>query len=552
MSIARADRPADLIEVPGSEARAPAEPLILRLATGRVSPAATRLGWALFGVMLIIGLGQCLMQVTAQDEGELLVYPWLIAHGSMPYRDIWMMYPPSTYLILAALVKAGIPGLVAERGLSLAVRVLFILVVNRTLTGRWSRFSWLGVPLVASLLFYEVNADMRAYPWIVGLPLVWLGLVALRKRPYLAAALFLVAGTFRYEFALAGCIALAALCLGERRQFRERARAAAGLAAGMIGFCLALSALTGGDALQQTIFEPIFDISPGRRLPLVPPHFGWWGIPLELAVLLGPPAMIAAGLLLRRPYLVATNLAALVLVQHFQQRADWIYLLSVGTIVVPWLLHSLIELLAAREDVPRSIFGQARQVSSAGARAARGVMSALGLGASAWYLLLTLVLAVYFSPLSPLARSSVLRDRTLLVQGAGNAIIAPDHQEAVDDRAVIAYLRAHSRPTQRVFVAPRALRYAIWNDTALYFVLDLRPADRYLEMNPGVETRAPVQREIIRDLRHCRWVVLTAEGYWYEPNASHIPGSPLLQRYVHAHYRVVLRNASFQVMERRG
>ncbi len=529
------------------------QPLILRLTIGQVAPAMNRLGWVLFGVMLVIGFGQCFMQVTPQDEGELLVYPWLIAHGSMPYRDIWMMYPPSTYLILAALFKAGIPGLVAERAFSLAIRVLYVLLVNRTLTGRWSRFSWLGVPITSSLLFYEVNADMRAYPWTVGLPLVLLGLVSARKHPYPSAALFYCAGTFRYEFALAGCVALAAqaaLHLPDRQRFRRESEAAATLALGTIAFCLTLIVVSGGDALHQTIFEPLL-ISPGRRLPLLPPHFGWWGLPLELAVLAGPPAMVVAGLVLRRPYLVGTNLAALVLVQHFLQRADWIYLLCVGAIVVPWMLVSLADLLRRPEGVrlSPSILGPERTLHGMGAMVVRGVLGYIAIAIAGWYLLLALVLAVYVSPLSPLASASVLHDPSLLVQSGGNAIIVRDLSEAVDVRAVVHYIQVHRRPDQRVFVAPRALRYAIWNDTALYYVLGLRPASKYLEMNPGVETRVSVQREIIRDLHSCTWIVLSRAGYWYEPNTSHVPGSPLLQRFIRGHYRRVFNDSSYQIFK---
>jgi hypothetical protein len=311
-----------------------------------------------------------------------------------------------------------------------------------------------------------------------------------------------------------------------------------------------LNLASGGPAIQDTILEPFLYISPGRSLPLFPLHFGWWGLPLEVLILAGPPLATVAGLTLRRPYIVASNLAALSLVQHFLQRADWAYLLWVGATVAPWLLVTAVELCQDEDDheVRPSILGAWRPLGRRAAWAVRAALRYMGTAVAAWFSLLLLFLAIFYSPLSPVSATSVVRGPSLLVQNAGHTIIAGNVREARDDRAIISYLNTHGNPPQRVFIAPRALRYAIWNITALYYVLDLQPASKYLEMNPGVETRVPVQREIIHELRDCSWVILSTAGYWYEPNASHIPGGPLLQRFIDSHYAIVYRNPSYQVL----
>lgn len=88
----------------------------------------------------------------------------------------------------------------------------------------------------------------------------------------------------------------------------------------------------------------------------------------------------------------------------------------------------------------------------------------------------------------------------------------------------------------------------MYNATELYYVLGLKPATRYLEMNPGVETRPVVQREIIRDLGTCRWVVLWKHGYWYEANGTRQLGSPLLDRFIRRRYQLVLQNPDYEVL----
>jgi hypothetical protein len=82
------------------------------------------------------------------------------------------------------------------------------------------------------------------------------------------------------------------------------------------------------------------------------------------------------------------------------------------------------------------------------------------------------------------------------------------------------------------------------------YVLGRQPATRYLNMEPGLETQASVQREIMRDLRDCAWIILWQGGYWFEPNASQRPGSPLLERFIQSHYRLAMHNASYQVYRR--
>jgi len=523
----------------------------LRVATGSTSATVTWIGWLVFvSLTLATVSGLMLFGVMRQDEGLLLVYPWLIAHGEMPYRDIWMQYPPATFVLLAAAIKAGIPGLVAERGLSVGSRLVYGLIVNRYLTDSWLRFSWLGIPISLSLLLFAPDADIRAYPWVVGMPFLLLGLMAARNRPVLSALMFFVAGTFRFEFGVAGLVCLTSLCglaALQGHPWRRQLIAAVALAVGLIAFFAGLQVLTGA-AIQDIFIDPVLWISPGRSLPLLPPNYGAAGIPLAVLTLASPALMAIIALIHRRPYLAAVNLAVLTLLQHFLSRPDWLNLRVVAASVVPWTIVTLVDFMKYENP---GLGGESRHGRGpAVTKLAGWGLSGISLMVGAWYSFLVLAFAVLYCPLSPLAPRSLVDYSPRIVHGGGGTTLAWTSAEARDDRQVIDYLDHRGNQRQTVFVAPEKIQYAIYNMTILYYSLEQQPASKYLEMDPGLETRASVQREIVRELRGCTWVILWKGGFWHEENASQRAGSLLLSSYIHAHYTSVLENSTYEVLER--
>src|SRR5947209_1329856 len=168
--------------------------------------------WFVLGFAVLLSLSQLSGEVIPEDEGMLLTYPWLIARGAVLYRDIWTTYPPATFFLLAGLAKLGLAGLPVERGVGIVARLVYVLLVNRGVTGAWRRIAWFPVALTFGMLFF-VDINMRAYPWIVGMPFLLGGLLLLRSRPWLAVALFVLAGLTRLEFAVVAATSLAALAI---------------------------------------------------------------------------------------------------------------------------------------------------------------------------------------------------------------------------------------------------------------------------------------------------------------------------------------------------
>jgi hypothetical protein len=535
---------------PSATPDATGERLTVRLVTGRTSPLVTTLGWLFFALVLVLLLGQFWQGVNPQDEGEMLTYPWLVASGRALYLDIWTMYPPAPILILAALLKVGIPGLVAERGLGIVARVLGVLLVNRAMTGSLLRFSWLAAPMTLTLMFLTADISIAAYPWILGLPLLLLALLFLRAQYFGTSALaFGLASTFRLEFGIAGLVALVSLALLRWIQGDGKPspwRLAIALAAGMALFYGVLDVMTGGKAIQQMVVDPILRIEPHRRVPIIPPLFGPFGLPAVVVLFLGPLSLIVAGLRRHMPILVAGNLALCTLLPQVLQDADWGHLFGVAALGVPWVLLGLYDLSGVGESA-----GAERQTATDRAvfssRGAWKTLVAVGFSVGLSYSLFVLIYGVFVSPLSPASRNFVAQRPTVIVGSGAHMIVARNKSEARDERAVIAYLSRHSTARDSVFVAPAALRRMDYNMTVLYYALAMRPASQYLEANPGLETQESVQRAIARELGSCKWIVLWKDTA--QSNAGGL-GGPLLGQYIHANYRTVFSSPTFDVLRR--
>lgn len=481
-------------------------------------------------ILTIIYIGQAFMSVIPQDEGELFTYSWLMVHGAVPYRDIWMMYPPSTYIFIAALMKVGVPGLISERMLGFAVRLAYVIVVNRALGGSWRRVSWLAVFAVLGYVFLA-STDMRAYPWIVAMPPAFAGIILIPRNPLWAAVLLSVAGAIRYEFALVGCglfLVLVVYDLAVRSSVRRLLVGLLLLLGLSIAYYASLVRWAGSVALQDIFVDPIKYIGPTQHSPLFPPTFGWLFLPVELSVIVGPAVLIVLALRLRNRMALIAGAGAYAFLPHFLNTADVTHLFNVACISVPLLLSGTLAL-------PRTPAWRVR------------ILSVGVLVPAVWTTLIVLAYGVYLSPLSPLSPQPVTTLTSRLVVSSRGPVIDSTPSEARDTRAVLDFLGRHAHPGQRLFVSPRSIQ-STYTMTDLYYLAGLHPATPYLEFENGVVTRPSVQRRIIAALAHCPWVVLIHGGSWYSPGTSRGQTGPV-DHYIQSHYHQVRQNATYAVLE---
>lgn len=71
------------------------------------------------------------------DEGMLLVYPELIQHGAIPYRDFETVYSPGNWYFLAGIYALFGTHMDVERTVGLAYRLACILAIF-TITRPWA------------------------------------------------------------------------------------------------------------------------------------------------------------------------------------------------------------------------------------------------------------------------------------------------------------------------------------------------------------------------------------------------------------------------------
>jgi hypothetical protein len=120
---------------------------------------------------------------------------------------------------------------------------------------------------------------------------------------------------------------------------------------------------------------------------------------------------------------------------------------------------------------------------------------------------------------------------------SGIAKFSPDYSRAAN------YLAAHTRPDERIFAALDRHDKIFVNPVGLYFAAGRLPGTHWQQFDPGLQTRADIQGEIIGDLKRnrVRWVVRDASfDDVNEPNGSaKSSGITLLDRYLDANYRLV-------------
>jgi len=129
------------------------------------------------------------------------------------------------------------------------------------------------------------------------------------------------------------------------------------------------------------------------------------------------------------------------------------------------------------------------------------------------------------------------RERCQYGPASGIAWFSEDYARAAS------YLGAHSREGEKILVGLNRHDRIFINPIGLYFASGRLPATHWFEFEPGLQTRADIQNDMVAELarERVRWVVrdATTDGV-REPNgSSRSSGVRILDRYLDANYRPV-------------
>lgn len=511
-------------------------------------------------VLFLAGLAICAMTVRRgiqpNDEGLMLQAASRIASGEVPYRDFWWFYPPGQPYLLAGLWELSGPSLLDWRIVRVLANAVVAVLAWRLALGR-STPALALVAWAAALLAMAYPSGPHPFPLALAFALG--ALLLFERHPVWAGILVGACAAWRIEFAAyLGVGILLALAVSPEKEMRRRALPLVVCASVISATVLYLPVVAQagiGPSWDLLVWYPLTEFGDYQSLPFPLAYDGplntsslggflsdsaenllaWW---LPLAAMLGfAGALIAIFGAFRRATdwpAVATIVFAVGMAHYLLVRADIFHtapLVVTGSVLASWAIAAW----RMRDLAPKA----RKLLAGAGAAvAAASLAYAVVEGLDRQWLLLRAPEVKVEAPPADGVRAEPNLARPL--------------SEAV------AEARSLTAPGEPIYVMGR--RADITTAGApLFYVLAERPnPTRYDIAAPGVVTSAPVQEEIVEDLRSARPSVIvrwdSPQTAAPEPNrAGRSSGVRVLDRYVDSAYRETDRFGDWVVLTpRRG
>jgi hypothetical protein len=532
------------------------------------------LGALLFaGAALLSGITM-LDGIQPNDEGLMLQAAARIADGQVPYSDFWWFYPPGQPYLLAGLWELFGPSLLPWRVLRVLCDAgVALLVWMLALRGGASTRIALAAWLVAALAMAYPTGP---HPFPPTLLMALGALLLLDRRPALAGALAGLAAVWRIEFAaylwLGAMLAYAVRPVDPARpRLPARLRPAltftgAAVAVAALLYLPVIAAAGLGDSFDLLVRYPIEDFSDYQSLPFPLDYDGPLNTDslggflsdsaenllvfyLPLVLMLGLAGSLLA-LALRfdreRWWQLAAAVFAIGMAHYLVTRPDVFHTAPLAVMVAvlgAWALGACVR-LQSHSDTRRTHTPES-QPASPPRRALATVTAAV------------VVFALTYAAVEGLDRRW-LELRTdyepLTLAPADGVRVQPERRGALESAVRAAQSRVPAG--EPIYVATRRSDLVTSGDP-LFYVLAERPnPTRYDIQAPGVITTAPVQREIVRDLREAspRAIIrfTAAVTAAPEPNkAGESTGVTILDDYLKQTYRRAARHGPYVLLEPR-
>ena len=475
------------------------------------------------------------------DEGMVLVYPELIQHGAVPYRDFETVYGPGNWWFLSGVYAVFGTNIYVERTVGLLYRVVCLISIF-ALTRRWGNTAAAACMLLAGSLL--INTGPVALSWwgAMAFALSALGLLAARTTRWrCVGAGVLAGGAFLFRVDVAPAFCLSALPILWRLNWSGRLLLSGTAAVTAITPMLAVVHFAGvGPVLNDLFLLPVLHSSPARNLPFS-------GVEFRLLLFFGAHLValalnLAAGVIAMRkfddsrtPVLLAVALFAAGITHQPYHRLDFIHLLFAAFLTIGFLPLSLLVFASAMRGqlLPPPL---ARMICAGSAVLLFLCMPSIRNGTA---------FAFAHSVGATLPSSFFIKrnDRDFFFLSRNTAVMVERMLEQLD---------LLSRPGERLFVGPADLRRTNYCDTFIYHLMPkLRPASPFLEMNP-FSANAPGSR-LSSHLEQADWLVLNrAWDDWPEPNRSRENGPDEPLRVVSNNFMLVEEFGSFELFRRKA
>ena len=547
--------------------------------------AKRHLPW--FGLLLLSIAAQLSWMdatVGTYDEGLVLIGADRVLRGELPYRDFWTLYGPGSFYALAGLFAVFGELVVVERGFDIAAKTAIVTLVFAVVL----QFGRRAVALAAGVLSLGLLLYLRSYsaplfPAIAWSLVVVLALhrMSIEPRPapaFLAGVAIGVTTWFRHDLGAYTLLASALFMIhlawaagpGPRR-------AGAGAAAGwlVVGLVVSLAPVVSFFAfavpaadLYRDFVEIPFSVYPRVRALPFPPIVTALSEAVQarspgrlgpLVVYL-PLAVVGAALIaeLRRPGPPTVDAVSVELAEKTAARTRLFRLLLV--LAALFFLKGLVRVspLHMGASLVVSILLLGAGIARARSRAWRGGLAAAGVLACVALLAKPLVTGAERAAGGP-AAAALLSDRWI---GHASTLCRKPVVPRLrclrlepEASAVAAYLVHHGASGRRVYVGLGRHDKIFAANLALAFAVATVPSTRWHDLHPGVQTRADVQAEMVRELSGAALAYVVLDNQWdgaAEPNDSALSsGVTVLDDYLAAHFEPVFRAGSLTVLQPR-
>jgi hypothetical protein len=513
---------------------------------------------ALFIFAFLVAFAAMHRAGSVYDEGLILTGAMRVANGEIPHRDFHANYGPAQFYVLALLFKLFGPSAMAERLWDFAIRA--------------------GI---ATLGFVAVRACCRPAAAVAAYIacLIWFGVFGSPGFPLFPAVLFTLAATmlvasnegqdlhrtrivtagvcigltalFRYDVGgLAGAALMALLMVAAARRGNPFWRTPSSppwlFAAGALAVFgpVALAYLLAGGPISAFIHDVFYASTyypQMRRLPF-PSLDALWKAPTASMVYFPPAAIVVA--------------FALAASDRSERSLGWILssfaALGVALYLKGWVRISVIHASGAIIVALILLPMLWKRANGAPMRRAFVIMcTALAVVPTVFALKATLATAAGNLPFVAgfFLRGAAGCDAPLQLRRVACVHIGEART------AAIKFVVEHVPEGERLFAGTTRHDKIFVNDNLIYFAAGRLPATHWHHYDPGLQTRADIQLQMVAELERqaVRTIVLSSE--WdtiMEPNASALSsGVTILDDYIRMHYEKVEQYGPISILARR-
>lgn len=464
------------------------------------------------------------LPVDAIDESFILVGADRIVKGEIPHKDFSSEYPAGQYYMLAAFFKLFGTSVTAERAYDILTKsllsIIIFLIIRLLSSTKLALAGW-----VMSLVWIMHNSApaYSGYPCLlsiyIGIYLLLLYMKYQKDHYVVSSAVFIgISVLFRHDLGVFTVIVIIAILLVRRMMKVESWRPLVLFITGglMIGLPVIVFIVINADvraAINDLVIIPLTYLQ-HQTLPY--PNLSRWSLPFYIfppAILIGA---IASIILIRRNRddrdayaILLISFIGIFFFDRIRMRPDTKHLLSValtGILIAPVLLNKLLKELSLSTLQKKVV-----------------------------YLLFIIVFGITLSRPVEVIHRILSRTSGYIIHDLNPDIERARYNHVSEDiKSAVSYIKANSSNDDYIYVGVKNHDKFVFNDLLIYFLAERNYASRFHALNPGVQTTASIQKEMINEFKgNSPRIIVLGYRTWNEPNLSAIDTKvDLLDNYI--------------------